>query len=72
MVEEGPRSGGDPQGRARCTECRKVYPVQRTGDDRLRPIGTGGSCDCGNAEFERVESYPPEFEFERREVPGED
>ena len=58
MAEEGPRSGGDPQGLARCTECRKIYPVQQGEADRHRPIGTGGSCGCGNDEFELLDSEP--------------
>lgn len=52
MVEEDPCSGGEPEGFARCMDCRRVYPIQRTKDDQLRPIGTGGTCLCGSTDFE--------------------
>lgn len=52
MVDEDPSSGEDPYGLGRCTECGRVYTVRWAEDDRLRPIGTSGSCRCGNAEFE--------------------
>lgn len=45
-------SGGKPEALGRCTECGGVYPVQTKADGHLRPIGTGGSCECGNTEFE--------------------
>lgn len=51
-----PNSGGDPEGLGKCTACGDVYPVQRTADGELRPIGTGGTCGCGNAEFEATAS----------------
>ena len=49
---ESPRSGGDPQTIGYCTECRTIYPVQTTPDGSLRPVGTDGTCTCGNDEFE--------------------
>jgi hypothetical protein len=49
---ENPTSGGDPEMLGSCRECGSVYPVQGSVDGDLRPIGTGGSCDCGNADFE--------------------
>ena len=62
MEGEEPRSGGDPEGLARCTECRRIYPVQHVEGGRFRPIGTGGTCDCGSTEFEHLDSAPPAFE----------
>lgn len=53
MTEE-PGSGGEPQQFGRCTQCSHVYPVQSTEDGGLRPIGTGGTCSCGNDEFVSV------------------
>ena len=49
---EDPRSGGDPQTVGHCTECGTIYPVQRTQNGSYRPIGTDGTCTCGNAELE--------------------
>jgi predicted nucleic acid-binding Zn-ribbon protein len=42
--------GGEPQTVAQCTACGRVYPAQAD-DGRLRPIGTEGTCECGNDEF---------------------
>jgi hypothetical protein len=56
-----PHSGGDPEGLGWCTDCLKIYPVQRTEGGLLRPIGTGGTCRCGGTEFER---YAPAPAFE--------
>jgi hypothetical protein len=67
--EAEPHSGGDPEGLARCTQCRKIYPIQRSGEGDLRPIGTGGACDCGNATFEPVESDPSTVEWPGPDVP---
>ena len=49
--EGGP--GGQPEAIGQCTECGKVYAVQRENSD-LRPIGTDGVCECGNDVFESV------------------
>jgi len=51
---EGEKSGGDPQTLGQCRECGSVYPVQTTSSGSLRPIGTGGGCECGNDSFEPV------------------
>lgn len=51
-MDEKPKSGGDPQTLGKCTECGKVYPVQKTADNEIRPIGTNGGCQCGNTAFE--------------------
>ncbi|WP_168192926.1 MULTISPECIES: hypothetical protein [Halostella] len=51
-MERKPEAGGIPQTFARCTECGTIYPAQLTDDDNLRPVGTDGSCSCGNDEFE--------------------
>ena len=59
MEEDDPRSGGDPQGVAVCTRCESTYPVQRGSDGELRPIGTGGRCQCGSTEFTLVEPERP-------------
>lgn len=47
----GAKSGGDPQTLGQCSVCENIYPVQRTADGELRPIGTEGGCECGNDEF---------------------
>lgn len=51
-TKEGIETGGEPQTVARCTNCGNVYPVQETSNGTLRPVGTGGACECGNTEFE--------------------
>lgn len=58
QIEENPSTGGKPQTIGRCTECEAIYLVQTEKDDDLRPIGTDGSCGCGNDEF----IYPFESE----------
>lgn len=50
-MTENPDTGGEPVTLGRCTECWQVYPAQLSGDG-LRPIGTDGTCNCGNDEFE--------------------
>lgn len=45
-------SGGEPETFGQCTECGAIYPAQNPTDDTLRPVGTDGTCDCGNDEFE--------------------
>ena len=35
-----------------CTECGNMYPAQKTEDGDLRPVGTDGTCTCGNEKFE--------------------
>jgi hypothetical protein len=49
-----PEVGGDPQTFGQCTECGAIYPVQRTENGELRPVGTDGTCNCGNDEFDSV------------------
>lgn len=56
LLDAPPRSGGEPELVGQCTECDAVYPVQTTVNDTLRPIGTDGTCECGNDEFRA----PPE------------
>lgn len=52
-TQEKISTGGQPDTAGLCTNCGAVYPV--TDDSgRLRPIGTEGSCRCGNDEFEAV------------------
>ncbi len=51
-MEDGPASGGEPQTFGRCTACGTVYAVQRTKEGNIRPVGTDGSCGCGNEQFE--------------------
>lgn len=46
-----PEVGGLPETFGKCTECGTIYPVQRTEDGELRPVGTDGTCSCGNDEF---------------------
>ncbi len=52
----GDNKGAPEKGRilhtvGQCTDCGKVYTVQRFADDVIHPIGTDGTCLCGNAEF---------------------
>jgi len=55
MTAKRPKSGGDPTGVARCSACGNVYPAQELGSGHCRPIGTDGSCACGNEEFDFVD-----------------
>lgn len=48
---EEPESGGEPQTFGRCTECGTVYPAQIAPGGEVRPVGTDGTCHCGNDEF---------------------
>lgn len=48
-------TGGEPDGFGRCTECADVYPVVET-DEGWHPIGTDGTCRCGNAVFTPLEA----------------
>ena len=34
----------------KCTECGKTYAVFRAEED-WHPVGTDGTCSCGNGEF---------------------
>ncbi len=34
-----------------CTVCGKVYPIEKTATNEVRPIGTDGTCLCGNSNF---------------------
>lgn len=34
----------------RCTECGTAYPLYRE-SEKWHPVGTDGSCQCGNREF---------------------
>lgn len=47
-----PDKGGEPEMVGQCTACGHVYPMQWDEKGKLRPIGTDGTCDCGNGEFE--------------------
>lgn len=51
-MDGGPEGGGEPEAIGRCTECGTIFPVQETDDGNLRPVGTDGTCTCGNATFE--------------------
>ena len=48
---EKPESGGEPQTFGQCTECGTVYPAQIAPSGEVRPVGTDGTCHCGNDEF---------------------
>lgn len=52
MMGRKTETGGEPETFGRCTECGTIYPIQATEGDGLRPVGTDGTCDCGNDEFE--------------------
>jgi len=54
LMDDEPNTGGEPETLARCDRCGQVYPAQRTGTGALRPIGTAGSCGCGNDSFAPV------------------
>ncbi|WP_436923002.1 hypothetical protein [Halosimplex amylolyticum] len=54
---ERPRDDGseDDDGEAlvgECTECGQVYSLQTGADGSVVPLGTDGTCQCGNDEFE--------------------
>lgn len=51
--QDEPDSGGEPEGIGRCTSCGNTYAIQDE-NGTARPIGTDGTCDCGNDEFETV------------------
>lgn len=40
----------------RCTECGAIFAVKVTNDEEAVPIGTDGTCSCGNPVFDVVES----------------
>ncbi|SIR32798.1 hypothetical protein SAMN05421858_2271 [Haladaptatus litoreus] len=52
MTKKRPENGGEPTVIAKCTECGDIYPAQEATDGNYRPIGTNGSCNCGNRDFE--------------------
>jgi hypothetical protein len=49
-----PDTGGTPDGFAECTECGTIFTAHITKEGDLRPIGTDGVCECGNAEFNHI------------------
>ena len=53
MADDGSDTGGSPDVIVGCTDCNSTYPAQLAGDG-YRPIGTDGTCDCGNDEFEPI------------------
>lgn len=53
MVDDAD-TGGSPEALVGCTACDRTYPAQRTPDGRYRPIGTDGSCACGNDAFDAL------------------
>ncbi len=55
MTEKHLHNGNDPTVFARCTDCANIYPAQEKTNGNFRPVGTDGSCNCGNAEFELVD-----------------
>lgn len=52
MTDKEPKNGGEPTLFARCTDCGEIYPAQEAENEDYRPVGTDGSCKCGNEEFE--------------------
>lgn len=42
---------GNPQTFGKCTECGHIFVAERTKNGGLYPIGTDGTCSCGNTEF---------------------
>ncbi|MCD2201433.1 MULTISPECIES: hypothetical protein [unclassified Halobacterium] len=55
MADDGSDTGGSPDVIVGCTDCSSTYPAQQAGDG-YRPIGTDGTCDCGNDEFEPIDA----------------
>ncbi len=43
--------GMNPEALGQCTKCGKLYPVLKTEREELHPVGTDGSCKCGNTDF---------------------
>jgi len=39
-----------------CTNCGKAYPGQELEKESYRPIGTDGTCSCGNVKFKPVDN----------------
>ncbi|MGB9965535.1 hypothetical protein [Halobacterium hubeiense] len=54
MADDGSETGGTPDVIVGCTVCESTYPAQCAGSG-FRPIGTDGTCDCGNDEFRPLE-----------------
>lgn len=50
-MDNEPDPGGTPETFGKCTECGAIYPAQKAENGGLRPVGTDGSCRCGNTEF---------------------
>ena len=53
-MANNPSTGGTPEAFGKCTECGAIYPVQSNENGEYRPVGTDGTCDCGNDRFESV------------------
>ncbi|QLG60845.1 hypothetical protein [Halorarum salinum] len=45
------QSGGEPEFLGQCSDCGHVYTIQELEDGELRPVGTDGTCTCGNDGF---------------------
>ncbi|PSQ01706.1 hypothetical protein BRC94_03190 [Halobacteriales archaeon QS_5_70_17] len=39
-----------------CTECGAIFAVEVTNEGEAVPIGTDGTCSCGNPVFDVIES----------------
>lgn len=49
-MSDGRDSGGVPTKLGACTDCGATYPIHGK-EDTWHPIGTDGTCTCGNDEF---------------------
>jgi hypothetical protein len=49
-MSEGDEAGGQPTKLGECAECGQTYPIHRT-DEGWHPVGTDGTCACGNDEI---------------------
>ena len=50
-MEEDVRTGGEPTHFALCTDCGRAYAAQLKTENKSRPVGLHGECQCGNDEF---------------------
>lgn len=51
-MENESERGESPDTFGKCTECGRIYTAQKSKNGTLQPVGTDGSCECGNTEFE--------------------
>lgn len=69
MEKDDPDSGGEPTVFAECAECGNIYPAQEPETDTYRPVGTGGTCECGSDDFTRAISNTKTTRIDGSESP---